>query len=79
MVHNFLDLPLLGQVTDDDTRQGSTDLEALDQDGLGDEAEGGDFLKDTVVRRLVEDDGVLRLVLDLALRPLFLLGGLATP
>ena len=77
MVNDALDLTLLLQVPDRYPRQGAVDLQPLDEDGLADEAEGGDLLEDAVERRLVEDDGVLRLVLDLALGPLLLLCGLA--
>ena len=73
MVNDALDLTLLLQVPDRYPRQGAVDLQPLDEDGLADEAEGRDLLQDTVVGGLVEDDGVLRLVLDLALGPLLLL------
>lgn len=63
---------------DSDTSQRSVDLETLDEDALGDELEGGDLLEDTVVEGLVEGDGVLGLVLDLALGPLLLLGGFSS-
>ena len=78
VVHNPLDLPLLLQVPDGYPRKTPVDLQTLDEDALADEAEGRDLLEDTVVGRLVEDNGVLRLVLDLALGPLLLLCGLAT-
>jgi len=45
---------------------------------LADESESGDFLHDAVESRLVKNDGVLRLVLDLSLRPLLLFRGLST-
>ncbi len=77
MVHNALDRPLLLQVPDGHACQGAVDFQTLDEDGLADEAEGGDLLNDAVEGRLVEDDGVLRLVLNLALGPLLLLCGLA--
>ena len=77
MVHDPLDLTLLLQVPDSYPRQAPVDLQPLDEDALADEAEGRDLLEDTVVGRLVEDNGVLRLVLDLALGPLLLLCGLA--
>ena len=76
MVHNPLDLPLLLQVPDGYPCKTPVDLQTLDEDALADEAEGRDLLEDTVVGRLVEDNGVLRLVLDLALGPLLLLGSL---
>lgn len=77
MMHDLLDRALLRQVPDRNARQAAVDLEALDEDGLADELEGGDLLQDTVVRGLVEDDGVLCLVLYFALGPLLLLCGLA--
>lgn len=67
MVHNFLDLTVLGKGTDYNTREGPIDLQSLDQDGLGDESESGDLLHDTVVRGLIEYDGVLRFIFDFAL------------
>ena len=77
MMHDLLNLSLLRQMANRNTRKGSINLEPLDEDRLRDEAEGGDLLHDTVVQRLVKGDGVLGLVLDLALGPLLLLGGLA--
>ena len=77
VVNNPLDLALLLQMPNGYPGQAPVDLQPLDEDGLADEAEGGDFLQDTVVRWLVEDDGVLGLVLDLALGPLLLLCSLA--
>ena len=78
MVYDLLDLALLRKMADRNTGERAVDFETLDEDGLGDEAEGGDFLENTVVRRFVKSDGVLRLVLDLSLRPLLLLGGFAS-
>lgn len=77
VVHDPLDLAVLLEVADRDARQRAADLQALDEDALGDEAERRDLLDDPVERGLVERDGVLGLVLDLALRPLLLLCGLA--
>ena len=77
MVDDPLDRALLLQMPDSNARKAPVDLQPLDEDALADEAEGGDFLQDTVVGGLVNHDGVLRLVLDLSLRPLLLLGGLA--
>ena len=73
MVHDPLDLALLLQVPDSYPCKTPVDLQPLDEDRLADETEGGDLLQDTVVGRLVEDDGVLGLVLDLSLGPLLLL------
>ena len=73
MVHDPLDLPLPLQVPDGHPREAPVDLQTLDEDALADEAEGRDFLQDAVVQGLVERNGMLGLVLDLALRPLLLL------
>ena len=73
MVNDPLDLPFLLQVPDGYPRQGAVDLQPFDEDGLADEAEGGDFFEDAVVCGFVEDDGVLGFVLDFALGP-FLFG-----
>ena len=77
VVNDALDLTLLLQVPDRYPRQGAVDLQPLDEDGLADEAEGGDLLHDAVEQRLIGRNGVLGLVLDLALGPLLLLCSLA--
>ena len=77
MVHNTLDLTLLLQMPDRNPCERAVDLEPLDEDALRDKAEGRDFLDDTVEQALVECNGVLGLVLNLALRPFLLLGTLA--
>lgn len=74
-MHNLLDLPLFRKMTDGNASERAIDFETLDEDGLGDEAEGGHFLEDAVVCGLVEGHSVLGLILDLSLRPLLLLGG----
>lgn len=76
-MHDPLDLPLLLQMSDSNPCQAPVYLQSLDEDALADEAEGGNFLHDTVVGGLVKDDGVLSLVLDLSLGPLLLFRGLA--
>lgn len=77
MVDNLLNLALLCKMADRNTGKAAVDFETLDEDGLGDEAEGGDFLEDAVVCGLVERDGVLGLILDLSLGPLLFLCGLS--
>lgn len=77
MVHNLLNQTLLRQMSDSNAGERTVNFQPLDKYGLGDESEGGDVFQDAVVGRLVENDGVLCLILDLALGPLFLLGGLA--
>lgn len=77
MVNNPLDLALLLQMPNGYPGQAPVDLQPLDEDTLADKAEGRDFLHDTVVGWLVENNGVLCLVLNLALRPLLLLCSLA--
>lgn len=78
VMHDPLDRALLLQMSDGHASQTTVDLESLDEDALADEAEGGDFLHDTLVCRLVKHDGVLGLVLDFTLGPLLLLGGFST-
>jgi len=78
VVHDPLDCPLLLQMPDGDTSQTSIDFQPLDEDALADESEGGNFLHYTVVGGLVKNDGMLGLILDLSLRPLFFLCGFAT-
>ena len=77
VVHDALDGALLLEVADGDAGKRSVDTETLDEDGLRDEAEGGDLLHDAVEECLVGRNGVLGLVLALALGPLLLLGRLA--
>ena len=72
-MHDLLNLSLLRQMANRNTRKGSINLQPLDEDRLRDEAEGGDFFEDAVVCGFVEDDGVLGFVLDFALGP-FLFG-----
>ena len=77
MVDNTLDLALLLQVSDGNSRQRTVHFQPLDEDRLADEFEGGHFLENTVIGWLVEGDGVLCLVFYFSLRPLLLLCGLA--
>jgi hypothetical protein len=48
VVYNLLDLSILRQVPDSNPCQRAIDLQPLNQDRLGDELEGGDFLHNTV-------------------------------
>lgn len=77
MVDNPFNLALLLQMSNGYSCQAPVDLQPLNENTLADKAEGRDFLDDTVVGCLVEDNSVLCLVLDLALRPLLLLCSLA--
>jgi len=77
VVDNPLDLSLFLQMTDGNASEAPVNFESLDKDTLADETESGNFLEDPVICRLVKDNGVLRLVLNLSLRPLLLLCGLA--
>ena len=74
---NPLDEVLLLEVVDELAGEGTVDFETFNDDGDGDELPCRDFLHGTVVCRLVEDDGVDGLVLDLSLGPLLLLGCLS--
>lgn len=77
-MYNPLDLPVLLQMPDSNTGKTSVDLQPFDQDALADEFEGGNLLDDTVEGGLIEGDSVCGLVLDLSLRPLLFLCGLAS-
>lgn len=66
MANNLLDLALLLQIGEALPCQGAVDLKSVDQDGNGHEAVGLDILVELLRGRLVQDDGVLGLVLDCA-------------
>lgn len=70
---NGLDDALLLEVGKGLAGQGAVDLHAVDECGNGNQAVGLDILVELLRGGLVEDDGVLGLVLDLALGPLLLL------
>ena len=78
MVDDSLDRTLLLEVSDRNPSETTVDLESFDEDTLRNESEGWRFFEDTVVSGLIESDGVLCLVFNLALGPLLLLGGFAT-
>jgi hypothetical protein len=75
VVDNALYRAFLLKVPDCNPRKTAIDLEPLDEDTLGDESEGWHFLENTIICGFIKGDGVLRLVLDLPLRPLLLLCG----
>lgn len=77
VVYYPLDLAVLLQMSDRNACERAVNLESLDEDALADETEGGDLLDDAVEQDLVERDGVLGLILDLAFRPLLFLGALS--
>ncbi len=78
MVDDSLDRTLLLEVSDRNPSEATIDLESFDEDTLRNESEGWCFLEDTIISGLIKSDGVLRLVFNLALGPLLLLGGFAT-
>ena len=57
------------QLADSETGKGAADAETVNQDGGGDQLVGGDLLHELVVGGLVEDDGVVGLILNLTLGP----------
>lgn len=71
MLNDGLNDALLLEVLDALPCQRSVDLHAVDQGGDGDEAERRDILVELLGGGLVENDGVLSLVLDLALGPVY--------
>lgn len=64
MADDLLDDPLLLEVLEGTAGERAVDLQSVDEDGDGDEAVGLDILLELLVGVLVEDDGVLGLVLD---------------
>ena len=77
VTRNRLDQTLRFKLTDGNTSQGTIQLETVNQDRLRNELVGRNFLEQTFVSGLVEDNQVVGLVLDLLSRPL-LLGLLST-
>lgn len=64
MSNNLLDLTLLFEVGEGLAGQAAVDLQTVDEGSDGDEAVGLDILVELLGCGLVEDDGVLGLVLD---------------
>lgn len=64
MCNDLLDLTPLLKIRKRLARKRSVDLQTINKDGDGDETVGLDIFVETVGGRLVEDDGVLCLVLD---------------
>lgn len=64
MADNLLDLALLLEVLKSLTGEGAVDLKTVDKGGDGDETVGLDVLVETLSDLLLEDNGVLGLVLD---------------
>jgi hypothetical protein len=67
-----LDQTLGFEFADSDTSKGTIQLETINQDGLRDKLVSRNFLEQTVVGRLIEDNHVVGLILDLLGRPLLL-------
>jgi hypothetical protein len=61
------------QMSDSGTSQRTVDAETINQDSGGDELVGWGFLDELIEDSLVENDGVVGLILDLSLGPLLLL------
>jgi hypothetical protein len=72
VARDSLDQTLSFELTDGNTSKRTVQLETINKDGLRDELVGGDFLEQTIVGRLIEDNQVVGLVLDLLGRPLLL-------
>lgn len=64
MTNNLLDLAVCLEIGEGFPCERTVDLETVDEGGNGDQAVRLDILLELVVDRLVEDDGVLGLVLD---------------
>lgn len=76
VVDQGLDLALALKVADSQASHRAVDLQAVDEHTGRDHLERGHFLDHTLVQDLVEVNGILSLVLDLALGPLLLLARL---
>jgi hypothetical protein len=61
---NLLDLAVLLKLLESLASQAAVDLETVDKGGNGDQTEVLDVLLETLGRLLLEDDGVVGLVLD---------------
>jgi hypothetical protein len=61
---NLLDLAVCLKISESLAGERTVDLQAIDEGGNGDEAVGLDILLELVVGLLVEDNGVVGLVLD---------------
>lgn len=72
-VNDPFDQPFFFQFTDSNTSETSIDFESFNEDRNANKPEGGNFLVNSVIRGLINSDGVLGLVLDLSLRPFLLL------
>jgi hypothetical protein len=64
VTNNLLDLSLLLEISEGLAGQAAVDLETVDEGGDGDETVGLDILVESLSGLLLEDDGVLGLVLD---------------
>lgn len=64
MADNLLDLTLLLEVGKGLAGKGAVDLQAIDESGDGDQAVGLNILVELLKGGLLEDNGVLSLVLD---------------
>lgn len=64
MANNLLDVTLLLEVSEGLAGKRAVDLETVDQGGDGDQTVGLNILVELLSSGLVEDDGVLGLVLD---------------
>ena len=60
---------LRDEVVDQETGNGSVNLELLAEDGSGDAQDFGDFVGELLVSLLIEEDFIVELVLDLDLGP----------
>ena len=67
------DETLVGELTDGSAGKGAVDAETVNENGGRDELVGGNLLHQLVVGGLVEDDGVVGLILNLSLGPLLLI------
>ena len=74
LIANWYKETTSGHVLDEGTSDGASNLELLAEDSSGDAKDLWDFLEHSLVLLLIEEDGVVKLFLNLGLGPGLLLG-----
>ena len=74
LLSNWLDQLFSGKILDQSSGDGSTDLELFAEDSSGDAKDLWDLLDHSLVLLIIEEDSVVKLLLNLGLGPGLLLG-----
>ena len=78
LLSDWFDQLLSGKILDQSSSDGTTDLEFLTENGSGDAKNLWDFLDHSLVLLLIQEYGIVKLLLNLGLSPGLLLGFSAT-